>query len=313
MILFFPVILGVMQMLFVIAFSPLLIGFIRKSKARLQGRVGASVLQPYRDLVKLFHKDEVIARDASWVFRVAPFILFTITLILASAIPILFAFPGNPASDFILIVYLLGFSAFVLALAGLDVGSAFGGFGSSREMTLNVFTEGVVVFSLLPLIFIAETTNFAMMPAALNIAPTIYIIPLVLAFLGFLIALVTENARIPVDNPSTHLELTMIHEAMILEYSGKRLALIEWAAANKLLIFIILGANLFFPFGLAMALSVRALLMAFGVLLLKVMAFALVIAITESTMAKFRIFRVPDFLFAGLILGIIALFIITIL
>lgn len=313
MILLFPTILAVAQMLFVVAFSPLLIGFIRKCKARLQGRVGASMLQPYRDLVKLFHKDEVIAHDASWVFRVVPFILFTIVLVLASAIPILFAFPGNPASDFILIVYLLGLSAFMLAVAGMDVGSAFGGFGSSREMTLNVFTEGVLVFSLLPLVFVAQTTNFAMMPATLHLVPTIYIAPLVLAFLAFLIALVTENARIPVDNPSTHLELTMIHEAMILEYSGKRLALIEWAAASKLLIFIILGANLFFPFGLATSLNIFDLLTAFAILALKVALFALSIAITESGMAKFRIFRVPDFLFAGLILGIISLFIITIL
>lgn len=313
MILLLPAILGLLQMLFVAAFSPLLIGGIRKCKARLQGRVGASVLQPYRDLIKLFHKDEVIARDASWVFHVVPFVLFTITLVLASAIPILFAFPGNPASNFILVVYLLGLSAFLLAIAGMDVGSAFGGFGSSREMTLNVFTEGVLVFSLLPLVFVAQTTNLALMPATLHTASTIYFIPLVLAFLGFLVALVAENARIPVDNPATHLELTMIHEAMILEYSGKRLALIEWGVANKLFIFIILGANLFFPFGLAESPSIFGLLFSFIVLALKVGAFAVVIAIVESVMAKFRIFRVPDFLLAGLILGIISLFIITIL
>lgn len=304
------IIIAVAQLLLIPLFSPLVIGIIRKCKAKLQGRVGASVIQPYRDLRKLFSKDEVISSDASWVFYVTPYLLFAISLLLASAVPVLVALTFNPMSDLLIMAYLLGLSAFLSALAGMDTGSAFGGFGSSREMTFTALVEGALLFSLLPFIFIFGTTDVSEIVARMHILPLIAFFPLSLAGIAYMIALLTENARIPVDNPTTHLELTMIHEAMILEYSGKRLALIEWASWNKLLLFIVLGLNLFVPWGFVVALTAQAVVKGFIILSVKIALCIGIIALIESTMAKFRIFRVPEFIFTSLVLGIISVLII---
>ena len=295
-------------MLLVPVLSPLFVGIIRKIKARFQNRVGASIFQPYKDLWKLLHKDEVISEDTSWIFRFAPYIIFAVTVIVGASIP-LFAtvFSNNLLSDLLTIVYLLALSTFFLALAGMDAGSAFGGFGSSREMTMAALTEGGLVFSMLALVFVAHSTNLFKIAGSVSSLSLVSFTPVLLAFAGFVIAMLAETARFPFDNPATHLELTMIHEAMILEYSGKRLALVEWAAANKLLIFLALGVNLFFPWGLASAVGLVGVLVALGLFILKVLLLGLFVAVLESSIAKFRFFRLPDLLFISFILSVIAI------
>lgn len=300
------ILIPIFQTLIIAGLSPLVIGIIRKMKALLQNRIGASVLQPYRDLAKLFSKDEVISKDASWVFRHAPFALFTITLILGTGIPVLVPLSFSWTGDFLVVIYLLGLSAFLIALAGMDVGSAFGGFGSSRELSINAITEATLLFAILPLVILFHTTDLGAIAVGSYAIPAIAYLPLFFAGLAFLVALAVENARIPVDNPTTHLELTMIHEAMILEYSGKRLALVEWASWNKLLFFIILGAHLYLPWGKLDSTAPKAALSGIGYLALDILVFTILIALVESTMAKFRIFRVPDMIMTGLVFGLIA-------
>lgn len=304
--------LFILNVLAVPALSPLCLGLIRAGKARMQNRVGASPFQPYRDLAKLFKKDEVISEDASWIFRVAPYLIFGSTLALAAGVPLVSSeLTFLPAGDILVFVYLLAAGAFFLALAGMDTGSAFGGFGSSREMMIAALAEGGLILSLVAAALIAGTTNFAMLAAVLPTAFGTALLPLVLAGLSFFIALLAENARYPVDNPATHLELTMVHEAMILEYSGKRLALVEWAAANKLFIFIAVLVNIFLPSGLAPSLTIPALAIAAGVFLAKAALVLSGIAFLESIMAKLRIFRVPDLLFTSFVMSIIAILIIV--
>lgn len=288
--------------------APLCIGLIRKIKAYMQNRHGSSIIQPYFDLWKLFHKDEVIAQDASWIFRLTPYLLFAISIVLPLGIPFISSLEFVPYfGDFLVIVYLLATMTFFIALSGIDIGSAFGGFGSSREMTLAALTEGTLLFSFLPVALATHSTNIIQMSTAAVGLPFFENLPFGIAFLGFFIALMAETGRIPFDNPSTHLELTMIHEAMVLEYSGKRLALIEWANANKFLFFVVLGGNLFFPWGISVSASIIPLAFALVLVILKTSALIIGIAILESSIAKFRLFRLPDILLTGFILNVIAL------
>ena len=296
------------QLLFVPAVSPLLIGCIRKIKAKMQNREGASVFQPYRDLRKLFKKDEILSKDASWISSFAPFIVFAVTLVVGAVIPVVMSGSAwGGAGDFIVIIYLMALGTFFLALNGLDAGNAFGGLGSSREMTLAALTEGGLFFSLLPLAVIAGSTNLEHMLLHVETISAAGFVALFAAFCAFFIALLAENARYPFDNPSTHLELTMVHEAMIIETSGRSLGLMEWAAGNKLAIFLVLGANLFFPWGLGVPADLTMLLGALFVLLFKVFALAAVVGVVESSMPKLRYFRLPPLLFASFVLGVIAL------
>ncbi|HEX8993992.1 MAG TPA: NADH-quinone oxidoreductase subunit H [Candidatus Paceibacterota bacterium] len=284
--------LWTIQLLLIPLFSPLAIGLTRSVKARFQNRRGASPLQPYNDLWKLLHKGEVQSVDASWIFRIAPFIVFTATLVIAASIPLVSLTTHSSTSDLLFLIGLLALEAFWIALAGLDVGSPFGGFGSSRQMMVAAFTEGVLVLSLFALALMRHTTDLFGIAAGHGA-----VVPVAVAGVAFFIALLSETMRYPFDNPATHLELTMIHEAMILEYSGPRLALMEWAAANKYLIFIALFANLFVPIYAvsALALIVKALVVIFF------------IATLESSIAKLRIFRLPDLLFTATVLSIIAI------
>ena len=300
------ILLWTLQLLFIPALSPMFIGVTRNVKAKFQNRQGASIFQPYRDLTKLFHKDEVISEDASWIFRAAPFVTFGTTLAIGACIPIVSSALAAPG-DFLVVVYLFALGTFWLALSGLDTGSAFGGFGSSREMMVAAFTEGGLVLSLLTLVLLSGTTNLSMVAENIQTLPFGSIAPVVLALFAFAIALLAETARYPFDNPATHLELTMIHEAMILEYSGKRLALMEWASANKYLLFLTLGATLFFPWGLAHTLSLGAIILGLIILVAKVSLLCVAIATLESSISKLRIFRLPDLLFTSALLGIIAI------
>ncbi len=302
------ILFAILQALLLPALSPLGVGLVKKLKAKLQNRQGASVLQPYRDLWKLFHKDEVISADASWVFRYAPYILFAVTLVVSASIPFLTAIPGSTlTSDLLVIVYTLAIGTFFLALAGMDTGSAFGGFGASREMTVSALAEGGLIFSLLTVALRSGTTDLFAMSSAPLFSGSSSIVPMAMAFVGFFIVLLAETARFPFDNPATHLELTMIHEAMILEHSGKRLALMEWASANKLLIFLALGANLFFPWGITHVTGAGAVLVSVLAFVLKMLVFYTAIAVLESSIAKFRFFRLPDLLMISFILNSVAI------
>ncbi|MFA5792749.1 MAG: NADH-quinone oxidoreductase subunit H [Candidatus Gracilibacteria bacterium] len=302
------IILWLVQIILVPALSPLGVGLTRKMKAKLQNRKGASVFQPYYDLWKLFHKDEVVSKDASWVFNIAPTIIFAVTLFVGASIPLFASFLGNALTgDMLVIVYTLAIGTFFLALAGMDTGSAFGGFGSSREMTISALAEGGFIFALLTVALRGNSTNvFTISETALS-SFSYDSLPIILAFLGFFVVLLAETARFPFDNPATHLELTMVHEAMILEYSGKKLALLEWASANKLLIFATLGTNLFFPLGIAQSADPKAILIGVIAFLVKVFVVYVVIAMIESCMAKFRFFRLPDLLIVSFILSCVAI------
>lgn len=307
------ILLSFIRLITLVALAPLFIGIIRKCKASFQGRYGASIFQPYGDLTKLFRKDEVISPDASWVFRAAPYIIFGATITAMSGIPLLFAGVTVSAGNLFIFIYMLAVATFFTALAGMDTGSSFGGFGSSREMSLSALVEAALVFSFLPLALLAHSGNFGTITSTFLAAPAIDFLPVFIAFAAFSIALLTENARVPVDNPATHLELTMIHEAMILEYSGKRLALIELSSYVKILGFVILGANLFFPWGLLFlpeSLSLVAPSAFIGSALIlgaKILLFAFGIALLESVIAKLRIFRVPNLIATAFVLGAVAI------
>jgi formate hydrogenlyase subunit 4 len=302
------VVLWVIQLSLIPVLAPFFIGVTRKIKAELQNRKGASPFQPYRDLRKLFRKDETISHDASWIFRLAPLFVFSITVFIGACIPLIStALENRWTGDFLVVIYLSALGTFFLALAGMDTGSAFGGFGSSREMMVAALTEGGLVMSLLTLALVCQTTDLFLIARSVA-ALTYHDLPAVmLAFAGFFIALLAETSRYPFDNPATHLELTMIHEAMILEYSGRRLALLEWAAANKYLIFISLGANLFFPWGMDDSMGIASVIGSLALFILKSLLFCTAIALIESSMAKFRIFRLPDLLFTSFIISVIAI------
>jgi formate hydrogenlyase subunit 4 len=305
------IIIWTIQLILVPVASPLFVGLVRKIKAHLQNRVGASIFQPYFDLRKLFYKDEIISADASWIFRFAPYLIFSITLIIGASIPLFSTiFSNNSISDFLVIIYLVALSTFFLALAGMDVGGGFGGFGASREMTVAALTEGGLILSILAVTFVAHSTNLFVVSGFISQMSLFSFAPIFLAFSAFVIAMLAETGRFPFDNPATHLELTMIHEAMILEYSGKRLALIEWSAANKFLIFLALGVNLFFPWGISRVVDLQSVALALVVFFIKISAMSLAVAVLESTIAKMRYFRLPDLLSVSFILSVIAIILI---
>jgi len=296
------------QMLLVLLLSPLFTGFVRKVKARLQRRRGPPIIQPYRDLVRLMRKEVVLAENASWLFRVIPYVVFAGTWVAASLVPtfrsgLYFSW----TADLIAIIALLGNARFFLALAGLDVGTAFGGIGSSREVTIASLAEPAMLMIVFSLALIAGSTALSTM-AEYMASPEVGLrVSLGLALIALVIVALAENARIPVDNPATHLELTMVHEAMVLEYSGRHLALIELAAALKLLLYISLIGCLFLPVGLASAnAGVAALLWGLVAYFVKLGIGGALLGLFEVSIAKMRVFRVPQFLGAALMLGLLA-------
>ncbi len=300
--------LVIVQGLFAVALAPCLVGMIRWIKARLQNRRGASWLQPYRDLRKLFAKEVVVSSNASWLFHVTPFVVFGSTVTVAFLIPLVAVpLPSEPVGDLLVVVYLLLLGAFFLALGGLDPGSAFGGMGSSREMTIAAITEPTLAVSIFALAVTAQSTNLGhIVERTLATPATTLGSGHLLAFSALFILTLAETGRLPVDNPSTHLELTMIHEAMVLEYSGRYLALVEWASALKLLVFLALLANLFVPWGIATSLTAPAIAVAVGVFLAKLLVLGGAIAILETRVAKLRFFRVPELLAASFVLALVA-------
>lgn len=296
------------QMLLVLALSPLLTGLVRKVKARLLRRRGPPVLQPYRDLARLMRKEVVLAENASWLFRVNPYLIFATTWIAASLAPtfrtgLMFSW----SADLIAIIALLGSARFFLALSGLDIGTSFGGIGSSREVMIASLAEPAMLMIVFTLALIVGSTQLSTMAAVLVSGEVGLRVSLGLGLIALIMVAIAENARIPVDNPATHLELTMVHEAMVLEYSGRHLALIELSSSLKLLLYLSLIACLFAPWGMASP-DAGAAALAIGAAAYagKLAAGGLLLAFFESTIAKMRVFRVPEFLGAALMLGLLA-------
>ena len=296
------------QLLIMALAAPLLVGSVRKLKARLQGRRGAGVFQPYRDLRKLLHKEAVISENTSWIFRFTPYLVAAVMLLTSLVVPMLttntpLGFTGN----IILLMYLLLLGTFFLALAGLDAGSVFGGMGSSREMIIAALAEPTVMVAIFAIALRVGSTSLDEIVRRGADDSLLLLNPgHLLAFVAFLIVALAETGRLPVDNPATHLELTMIHEAMILEYSGRHLALIEWAAGMKLFLFLTLLSNLFFPWGVARTFEPLPVAIALAALILKVGVLAAAVAIFETSIAKLRLFRVPELLSGSFTLALLA-------
>jgi formate hydrogenlyase subunit 4 len=295
------------QMILVLLLAPLVTGAIRKMKARLLRRQGPPILQPYRDLARLLRKEAVLADNASWLFRAAPYLIFAATWVAAALVPtfatgLLF----NWTADLIAIVALLGSARFFLALAGMDVGTSFGGIGSSREVMIATLAEPamiMIVFSLALLVGSTQLSNIAQFMVSPNVGLRV---TLGLALISLVMVGIAENARIPVDNPATHLELTMVHEAMVLEYSGRHLAMIELAASLRLLLYLSLIACLFLPWGMAPGRSGwTAYALGGGAYMAKLAFGCFALALFETAIAKMRVFRVPTFLGAALMLSLL--------
>ncbi len=294
------------QMLLMLALAPAVTGLIRKMKARLQRRAGPPILQPYRDLRRLLGKEVVLADNTSWLFRAAPYLIFAATWVAASLVPsfqtgLLFSWSG----DLIAIVALLGLARFLQAAAALDGGTSFGGIGASREVMIASLAEPAMMMIVFTVALVAESTqlstiaNFMTANGGLRVS-------LAMALVALIIVALAENARIPLDNPATHLELTMVHEAMVLEYSGRHLAMIELAGSLRLLLYMALIACIFVPFGLitgqAGPAAIGRALAAFG---LKIGIASLLLATFETSIAKMRVFRVPNLLGIALMLGLL--------
>ena len=296
------------QMCLVLVLAPGLVGLIRWMKARLQNRRGAPVWQPYLELRKLFGKEVVVSSNASWLFRAAPFVIFASTVATAALVPVLAAPTAlDRMGDLVVLVYLLLLGTFFLALAGLDPGSAFGGMGASREVTVAALAEPTVALAVFALALGAGSTNLGQIVVVTLANPAQTVSPgHALAFAALFIVTLAETGRLPVDNPATHLELTMIHEAMVLEYSGRYLALIQWAAAIKLLVFFALLGNLFVPWGVARDLTPAGLLLAAASFALKLLVLATTVAVLETRIAKLRLFRVPELLSVSFVLALLA-------
>jgi formate hydrogenlyase subunit 4 len=295
------------QMLLVVAVAPLLTGVVRKAKSHLMRRAGPPVLQPYRDLVRLMRKEAVVAANASWLFRAVPYLVFAATWVAAALVPtfatgLVFSW----TADLIAIVALLGTARFFLALAGMDIGTSFGGIGSSREMLIASLAEPAMMMIIFVLALIAGSTQLSTIAEFMLSSEVGLRVSLGLALIALMMVAIAENARIPIDNPATHLELTMVHEAMVLEYSGRHLALVELSASLKLLLYVSLIACVFVPWGLATADTDPA---AWGIGIAawfgKLLIAAIALALFETSIAKMRVFRVPQFLGAAFMLGLL--------
>jgi formate hydrogenlyase subunit 4 len=298
-----------LQLVLLLLIAPLLSGVIKTLKARLQTRRGPGVLQSYCDIFKLLRKGMVIPETASWIFSAAPYMIFGTATLVGLMIPM--TTTRAPLSVFggvLAVVYLLALGRFFLALGGLDTGSSFGGLGSSREMTISAIAEPAMMLAIFTVALGANSTNLSEMAKVAVGQSWRFLAPSqMLAFAALLIVLIAETGRIPFDNPATHLELTMIHEAMVLEYSGPYLALIEWGGSIKQLVLMTLLVNTFFPYGLSSDWTAQAVVVGLILYLAKLLLLACVIVLVESTNAKLRLFRVPELLMVAFILGALAL------
>ena len=286
--------------------APLLVGWVNQWRAWLQNKSAPGLLQPYRVLHKLFNKESVVARHASPLFRSAPYIVFSCMLLASAIIPTLSTdLPLAPAADAIALVGLFALARVFISLAAMDVGTAFGTMGARREMLIGFLAEPALLMVLFSASLIPKSTSLATIVETLAHRELAIYPSLAFAGVAFTMISLAENARVPVDNPATHLELTMIHEALILEYSGRHLALLEWAASLKLFAYSCLGVALFLPWGVAEAHAPLELVLALPVLLLKLAVGGVLLALMETASAKMRIFRVPEFLGTAFLLAVI--------
>ncbi|WP_455385410.1 respiratory chain complex I subunit 1 family protein [Acidihalobacter prosperus] len=300
--------LAAVQALVYLLLAPLLVGWVRKAKAMLQNRRGASVLQPARNLRKLFAKEARVAHTASPLFRVTPYVVFTATWLAAAAVPLIATnLPTAAVADVIVVAGLLGLARFFTALAGMDVGTAFGGMGASREMMISGLAEPALLMAVFTLAMSAHSTNLAGMVDHQLAGGSLLQPSTLFALGGLVLVAVAETGRIPIDNPSTHLELTMIHEAMVLEYSGRHLALLEWAAQLRLMLYGALIANVFFPWGIAAAATLPALAASLLAIMAKLALLGVLLAVAETVLAKQRLFRAPSFLSLAFLLALLGL------
>lgn len=300
--------MAAMQTALIVALAPLLAGWVKICKCLLQNRRSPSLLQPYRDLLKLTRKQPVVAHQASWLFVIAPYIIFSAMVLAASVVPMVAVdMPTAASADVIVMVGVFALARFFLALAGMDIGTAFGGMGSSREMTLSSLAEPAMLMAIFTLTMTASTTNLSnaighVLQEGLVLRPSF-----VFALFALMLVTIAETGRIPIDNPATHLELTMIHEAMILEYSGRHLALIEWASQLKLMLYGVLIANIFFPWGIAETFEAKALGIGFMAIVGKLSILALLLTVSETLVAKMRLFRVQEYLGFAYLLGLLGM------
>lgn len=300
---------GAAQIGAVMAGAPLVLGLMRQVRARLEGRCGAGILQPWRDLRKQLRKQQVTPDGTTWVFRAAPVLLAATTLLIAAIVPLAATgSPLDPAVDLFGVVGLLFLGTVALTLAGIDTGTSFGGMGASREITIAALVEPTILLAVFALSIPARSANLgAIVGFTLANPGEVVSLAAILAFVALVIVIIAETGRLPVDNPATHLELTMVHEAMVLEFAGPRLALVEWASAMRLTVLLAVLVNLFIPWGIA---GDRPTLLGVGIgvvsISVKVFAAAAVLAGAEVFIAKLRLFRVPELLAGSFLLALLA-------
>jgi formate hydrogenlyase subunit 4 len=302
------VVAQLLEIALALAGAPLLLGWVDQWRARLQNRSAPPLIQPYRVLRKLFHKESVVAESASPLFRIAPYIKFGCMTLACAIVPTLSTnLPLATAADGIALVGLFALARTFLALAAMDIGTAFGGMGARRDMLIGFLAEPALLMTLFCVSLLTHSTSLANMVETMSRRPFALEPSLAFAGIAFTIVSLAENTRIPVDNPATHLELTMIHEALVLEYSGRHLAMLEWAAALKMFAYSCIGLALFFPWGIAEIDSPLAMVTAVPVLVLKLAIGGVCLALIETISAKMRIFRVPEFLATAFLLAVIGL------
>jgi formate hydrogenlyase subunit 4 len=292
-----PFLIELLQVAVLLLAAPLFAGWVKMLKCWSQGRSAPGLLQPLRDIRKLFAKDVTLAGNASWIFRFTPYLVFGVSVMAGGIIPILSTdLPFSATADVIALVALFAIGRFFTALAGMDIGTAFGGMGSSREMTIASLAEPAMLMAVFAVSLVGRSTSLSQMTEVISRGHSLLRPSLVFALLAFILIALAETGRVPVDNPATHLELTMIHEAMILEYSGRHLGLIEWAGMMKLFLFSALGIASFFPWGIATDGNVLSLGLALGSLVVKLGIVGLGLVLIETGLAKMRIFRITEFL-----------------
>ena len=304
----YPLFAQLVELVAALVLAPILVGWVNQCRAWLQNRSAPPLLQTYYTLSKLFHKDVLLAHNASSLFRAAPYIVFSCTALAAAIVPTLSTnLILAPAADAIALVGLFALARVFIALAGMDVGTAFGTLGSRREMLIGFLAEPALLMVFFTTSLISQSTSLATIVETLAHREFAIYPSLAFAGVAFCMVSLAENARVPVDNPTTHLELTMIHEAMILEYSGRHLALIEWASCLKLFAYSCLGIALFFPFGISEAADPASLAVAGFMLIIKLALGGFLLALSETLSAKMRIFRAPEFLGTAFLLAVLAM------
>ncbi len=300
--------IAIIHTLLFIGLAPLLSGLIKFIKCRLQNRKSPSLILPYRDLRRLWRKETLVPVQASWIFGAAPYVVFTVAVLSTLIVPLIVVdLPTARIADVFVLVGFFALARTFLVLAGMDIGTAFGGMGASREMTISSLAEPAMLMTVFTLAMSANTTNLSLamdytLDHEMVLRPSF-----VFALASLMLVTVAETGRIPVDNPNTHLELTMIHEAMILEYSGRHLALMEWAAQIKLMLYGVLIANIFFPWHIARDFSLNSLGHGLLATLLKLMLLAFILTISESLLAKMRLFRVQEYLSFAYLLSVLGM------